>query len=291
VGPGLAGDVRRNLTVYAGGAGRPPVRVVYVAGASPELLERLGETIEVPIRDFDPLAGAVGLDVTAGARGSFAGAAGLLFARAEARGLPINFVQPRQPRPPRDPKNRRIALVAAAAAVALVVGAVCCWMIYSNAVRSRDFGQAQQSGLDAKLQQSKKDGKLIRDIADWHKPVVLDEIYNLTALIPDVNALRITMWEIEPMGRTAKAKYTSRITLTGTCAGDPGRKALDALIDGCKKDGHYTLEGTPDMKNNQFTLKVIVERRAPSDYTSTLKSSGKKGQNEDMPDDFGDFLP
>src|SRR5205085_11760201 len=71
VGPGLAGEVRRNLMVYAGGSGRPPVRVVHVAGAGPDLLGRLGEMIDLPIREFDPLAGAVGLDVTAGARGSF----------------------------------------------------------------------------------------------------------------------------------------------------------------------------------------------------------------------------
>jgi hypothetical protein len=291
VGSGLAGEVRRNLTVYAGTAGRPPVRVVHVAGAAPELLERLGEMLDVPIREFDPLAGAVGLDVTAGARGSFAGAAGLLFARAESRGLPINFVQPRQPRPQRDPKNRRIALVGAALAVAIAVVVVCCWVIYASAVRRLAGIQTVQQNLDAALQAKRKDGKLIAALDNWDNADVLDEIYDLTDRIPDVNALRITHFSIEPTTRTSKAKYTARITLRGNCAGDQGRKALDALIDGFKKDGYYSPDGSPRMVGNQFTLTVNVERRPPGDYTRALKSAPSKGDKNAMPDDLGDVLP
>ena len=73
VGAGLAGEIRRNLVVYAGQAARNPLVALYIAGASDELLERLGDFIaEIPIREFDPLAGAVGIDVPTANRGAFA---------------------------------------------------------------------------------------------------------------------------------------------------------------------------------------------------------------------------
>src|SRR5207253_3288463 len=118
----------------------------------------------------------------------------------------------------------------------------------------------------------------------------LDEIYDLTDRIPDVNALRVTSLAVEPTTRTSKAKYTARLTLKGTCAGDQGRKALDALIDGFKKDGYYSPDA-PKMNGNQFTLTVNVERRPPGDYTRKLKSASDKGKDKGAMDDFEDFLP
>ena len=188
VGPGLAGEVRRNLTVYAGQAGRPPVRVLQLAGGGPELRERLGELLDVPIQEFDPFAGALGLDVPAGSRGAFAGAAGLLFARADARGLPVNFVQPRQPKPPSDPKNRRVALAAVVLAAAVVLGVTCCWLILSSARTRLLARQHQRDDADKQLTAIRQDGKLTKALADWDSVIWLDELYDLTDRIPNVNA-------------------------------------------------------------------------------------------------------
>ena len=102
VGSTLAGEVRRNLVFRWTSGTRRRVQTLYLAGASDELRERLGELVQIPIETFDPFAGAAGLDVPPAGRGAFAGAAGLLFP-AEARGLPIKFVQVRQPKPPRNP--------------------------------------------------------------------------------------------------------------------------------------------------------------------------------------------
>ena len=288
VGPGLAGEVRRNLMVYAGQAGRPAVRALQLAGGGPELRERLGELIDVPVQEFDPFAGALGLDVPAGSRGAFAGAAGLLFARADWRGLPINFVQPRQPKPPSDPKNRRVALVALVVAVAAVIGVSCCWLVLSSARGKLAAIQRQRDSADKDLTLVRQNGKLTKALTDWDNVIWLDELYDLTDRIPNVNALRITQITTEPVTRTAKDRYVARITLKGNYYDDPGRKALEDLIDGFKKDGYYSPEA-PKVQGNQFTLTVKVERRPPADYTRTLPAgpdNGQKNRGPIGPDDI-----
>ncbi len=288
VGPGLAGEVRRNLTVYAGQAGRPPVRSLQLAGGGPGLRERLSELLDVPIQEFDPFAGAIGLDVPAGTRGAFAGAAGLLFARADSRGLPINFVQPRQPKPPSDPNNRRLALAAVVVAVAVVLGVACLWVVITSARSKLVAIQRQRDTADKDLMAFRQDGKLTKALADWDNVVWLDELYDLTARIPDVNALRITQISTEPLTRTAKDRYVARITLKGNCYDEAGRKALNDLIDGFKKDGYYSPEA-PKIQFTQFQLTVKVERRPPADYTRKLPAapdSGPKNNGPIGPDDF-----
>ncbi len=290
IGHGLAGEVRRNLTVYAGQAGRPPVRAVYLAGGGAELRQRLNDILEVPLHEFDPFAGAVGLDVPAGGRGGFAGAAGLLFARAEPRGLPINFVQPRQPKPPANPNKRRFAFAGVVAAVVVAGLVSCCWVVYANAASHLRFVQDERDGLEQQLQEVRKDGKLYKALDDWDNVDWLDELYDLTDRIPDVNALRITQLTAEPITRTAKAEYTARFILKGTFVGNEGHKALDQLVAAFRQDGFYSPEA-PKVVGNQFTLTVKVERRAPAEYGKhKLKSAADKAPL-DNGDDMGDLLP
>ena len=290
IGHGLAGEVRRNLTVYAGQAGRPPVRAVYLAGGGAELRQRLNDILEVPLHEFDPFAGAVGLDVPAGGRGGFAGAAGLLFARAEPRGLPINFVQPRQPKPPANPNKRRFAFAGVVAAVVVAGLVSCCWVVYANAASHLRFVQDERDGLEQQLQEVRKDGKLYKALDDWDNVDWLDELYDLTDRIPDVNALRITQLTAEPITRTAKAEYTARFILKGTFVGNEGHKALDQLVAAFRQDGFYSPEA-PKVVGNQFTLTVKVEHRAPAEYGKhQLKSAADKAPL-DNGDDMGDLLP
>ena len=94
----------------------------------------------------------------------------------------------------------------------------------------------------------RKDGKLTKALDDWDNVVWLDELYDLTDRIPDVNALRITQISTEPMTRTAKDRLRRPHHLKGNCYDDAGRKALDDLIDGFKQDGYYSPEA-PKMQS------------------------------------------
>jgi hypothetical protein len=278
VGAGLAGEVRRNLTVYAGQAGRAPLNALYLAGASDELRERLGELVQIPIHEFDPLAGAAGLDVPTAGRGAFAGAAGLLFARAEARGLPINFVQVRQPRAPRDPKKRRYVLAAAVLAIAVLGSVLWCSLLYANATRHLRDVQGQRDKLEATLIDDRKEAKLYKALDDWDNVVWLDELYDLTARITDPNAIHITSIAAEPIPRTAKSIYTAHITIKGSFVGADGHKALDQLIDAFRQDRYYSPE-PPKVTGKEFILIVNVERRPPAEYHHTLKHTPEAADN------------
>ncbi|HZT81201.1 MAG TPA: pilus assembly protein PilM, partial [Gemmataceae bacterium] len=73
VGPGLAGEVRRNLAVYAGQAPQLPLKAVYIAGGSEHapFRERLADLIGLPVYSFDPFAGVERPELPLGVRGGF----------------------------------------------------------------------------------------------------------------------------------------------------------------------------------------------------------------------------
>ncbi len=271
-----------------GQAGRAPLQTLYLAGANAELRERIGELVQIPIQEFDPLASAAGLDVPPSGRGAFAGAAGLLFARAEGRGLPINFVQVRQPRPPRDPNSRRYILAAAAFAVVMACTALWCWYLYTNAKHQLRMVQNDRDDLEAKLVEDRKEAKLFKALDDWDNVVWLDELYDLTARIQDANALRITQLTTEPVARNAKTSYTAKIKLKGSFVGAEGDKALNELIDAFRRDKYYSPE-PPQVTNRDFTLTINVERRPPDKYEHTLNHVPDPVDNAAF--DFGGAQP
>jgi Tfp pilus assembly PilM family ATPase len=275
-GPNLAAEVRRNLTVYAGGPGRPPVRALYLAGVAPEVRERLGDLLELPLKPFDPLASAEAPDLPAENRGAFAGAAGLLYARAEAAGLPVNFVKPREPKPPADPNRRRLVLAGAAAAVVALVGLWGCWAVYGATAARLAAVEDEKAQLENQLAESHKEMKLYKALDDWDNVVWPDELYDLTYNVPDPNALRVTSVTAEPLPRTAKARFTGRLTIKGTLLDtrEP-RHAIDQLLAAYQAAGYYSPE-SPKILGNQFTLVVNVERRPPADYHDVLPPAPEK---------------
>jgi Tfp pilus assembly PilM family ATPase len=275
VGPMLAAEVRRNLTVYAGQNPRCPVRSVFLAGKdAAELRQRLEEA-GVAVRPFDPFGGVDNPNLPTGpARGAFAGAAGLLYARA-AGPLPINFVQPRQPVVQRDPKRVRLAL-----AGCLFLAVFAAAGVYANAEKTRVNNEtliAQAEAAEAKKQRAAEKDRLLhlKGLEDWDGPRISDEIYDLTDRIPDVNLLRVNEIRVEPIARTSKSREViARITIKGVLLGGASnRRALDQLVDQFHKDHAYTLESPPRLdEGSRFTLVVRMDRRAPADYEREIKA-------------------
>ena len=272
----LAAEVRRNLAVHSGQAPQHPVRAVYLAGkgAAP-LRDRLADLLEVPVHTFDPFAGSAAPDLPAGDRGTFAGAMGLLQARAAGE-LPIDFVSPRQPKPASNP-NYRLIRMALVAGVTLVVGlAVLGRVLLASWSSDLATVQADRVETDKELLAASANGKKLKTIDDWDSPVWLDEFYELTAIIPDVNALRVTAMTTEAVAPGPKTRAVAKWTIKGKLLNKTERrKPLDQLVEHFRKEGFYSPEA-PVVVDDKFTLVVFVERRGPTDYTAVIAEEKPK---------------
>jgi hypothetical protein len=269
----LAGEIRRNLAVHAGQMPQHPVVAVYVSGkGSGELRERLSDLIETPVHTFDPFAGAETLDLPVGQRGGFAGAMGILFARAEGE-LPINFVSPREPKVPQN-FNYRLARLAMVAGVALFIGLVVLGRLIDSSIASEiETVRQTRTEIEEKLTRAQLQLKRFRAMDDWEQLVGLDELYDLAARIPDLKTLRVKSITIDPLQQRAKGdRYVAKMTIKGELHKGRGelREPLQKLNRQFGRDVYYRPHA-PHVESNIFTLEVDVERRPPEEYTYRLK--------------------
>jgi hypothetical protein len=272
-GSGLTGDIRRNLAVFAGQQPAHTIDALYLAGAADNpLLQRLGTSLELRVHAFDPFGAASGDMLPTGDRGSFAGAAGILLAKAKPQGLPVNFVQPRQPAPPKRVNIRMVAAIAAIAILVIGGGAVLGRSVLDAKGRERDERSERRDELDAKLARTRETLRQVQALDAWEGPVWLDELYDLAARIRDVDALRVTQMSAEPLPRTAKSRYSARVRIKGTLRDD--RVPLDKLVEELRRDGHYGPDAPRVTSGNQFELTVDVERRAPDEYKPKRLAGG-----------------
>ncbi len=188
VGAGLAGEIRRNLTVYAGQQAQSPVKAVYLAlsGDQSALREKLVESLEVPVHPFDPFAGAEGKQLPSSGRGTFVGAIGLLHLMARAGSLPVNFVQAKHVRAPADP-NQRLHVLAGCLVAALLVGG----LLWGNfAVNEQRAALAEKdrelSDLTRQTQIERDKNKTLQALHEWEGVSWPDELYELSAKMPKV---------------------------------------------------------------------------------------------------------
>jgi Tfp pilus assembly PilM family ATPase len=286
-GPNLAGEIRRNLAVYAGGAGQQPVQALYLSGGEHlHLRERLQDMLGIPVHVLDPFGGSEQPDLPTTGRAGFVGPVGLLHAQAERRGLPIDFTRPKQPRPPSDPNKRRLVFLGAAVAAVLLGVVGYCYYQLDVADRELERLVLEKTNLDRDLTGLDEDARRIAALDGWaaNEIPVLDELYDLAARFPDPNTLRLVRLTLNPVPRTARTvgkSYSARMELTGITRDDS--QPVNDLMAELVKDGHYNVKPKELTRNStgqdrfsgfsqQFKLPVDVEKVGPEKYHRRLNA-------------------
>jgi hypothetical protein len=278
-GANLTGEVRRNLAMHNNQMPQATIKAVYVAGkGAGELRELLGSALaETAVHVFDPFAGSEAKQLPTGNRGTFAGAVGLLHAKAAGQ-MPINFVSPREPKPPKNPHVRlyRVAAVAFVAVVVTLIGLGQLMAAMKNAEAETLEGSKEKTKTD--YTRKAAEAKQLKALDDWDAPVWGDELYELTARINDVNQLRATSIQLETIPRTANSKFAGRLTIRGKLLNKTNpRGPLDDLIRAFRREGYYSPQA-PKIEADVFTLVVNLERRPPGEYQARLE--GEKDVKE-----------
>lgn len=286
LGDALAGEVRRNMTLFVGQPHVHPTRdaiqALYVL-ANPEMessLQRLDEVVPVPVHRVDPFAVLEGAKISGDPAG-FAGALGLLHCMAESQNVPANFAAPREPKPVEGPNSRKRLLAGGVGFLVLLV----LWFAGMQQVNSREETlQERRTELDQADQRLKRlqpEGKQIAALADWQKSAVpvIDEIYDLSARFPFRQNLRVQQLNFTPYSHP-KEPYTARLVLTGVVPRDEVQlvhqlvdtinrdKHCRAAIESLRVTGSTSSEGAKNLQ--EFTLRVDIAPRPASAYQLKL---------------------
>jgi Tfp pilus assembly PilM family ATPase len=264
----LAGEIRRNLVVYAGQAPQYPLHSVYLAGDHAELMAQLQTTPGVTVHRLDPFAGEERPELPAQDRGAFTGAMGLLHSLAGKIALPVNLAQPRQFKSDKPAANRRLVLAGALVGVVLLGGIAICWTKLSRADADVAQQMALNEDLDKQLARLDDDEKRIKTLSDWENGniVLLDELVEVSNRFGDAKTTQLTQLTAS-QNDNKKDKYPAKITFKGVTKGDA--KAIEdlmAALIGSKRyhsGSHELVENTGSDKETfpkQFTLPVEIEQ-------------------------------
>ncbi|HEY1187343.1 MAG TPA: hypothetical protein VGE74_06775 [Gemmata sp.] len=243
----LVAQLRRNLTVYAGQHPGHPIEAVYAAEVGPGWSGRLATALGVPVHDYDPLTGAAP-EVPEHLRGRFAGAVGLLAARAHGD-LPINFAAPRQPRNVSDPGKRRLVFVAATAAALLGCAGLLGAYFRVATGQTVDNLTAQRDAIKESLDKGATDARQADAIDAWTKRrvVYLDELHDLADRLPADDSVRVTSITATPGAVAKDGKQATQanveLRLAATAA-----KPVSELVTEFDKDNPVQEKGKPAVR-------------------------------------------
>jgi hypothetical protein len=281
--PMLLGEVRRNLTMYAGAAPGHPVQGLYVAEAAGGWAGRLRAALGIPVHAYDPLNGGAS-DVPEPLRGRFAGAAGLLHAKA-AESIPINFAAPRQPVVVKDPNQSRLVVAALAAVLLLAVGAFYGYLKLGAADDRLATLQRQKTDLEKEVKALEPDTKRFDAAKKWQARQVnwLDELFDGTDRFREATEklrpnqrMAASLFKgtaIQPDTKTGKLQNQAKIDWKITSG---SIEAVNAIEDSMRqRESKYYVGAIKtygsfvqgDASSREYTITARVNGRPPAEYT------------------------
>jgi hypothetical protein len=304
IGPGLAGEIRRNIAVHAGQSPQSPVRALYLAltGEFAMLREKLAESLEIPVHPFDPFAGAESPQLPSYGRGTFAGAVGLLHLQSRPGGLPVNFTQVKQATAQRDPNSRLYLLVAA-----LLISLLCAGGVLGFTALQRKKGELAEkvkelADLDKQLAQKKEAVKLPRELLEWEGVCWSDELYELAARLPRADGkfkVRSLVGEIlkpqvktGPGAKTAAAagpinsREAAKVHLTMDASDEVLARLTGKLLEPDRDLAPvFYRGGNQSMQRGVYEKDIFIRRRAPSEYIREFPKAAAPKPEDKPPDD------
>ncbi len=274
--PMLLGDIRRKLTMYAGTAPGHPVQSLYVAESAGGWASRLRAALGLPVSAYDPLNGSVP-DVPETLRGRFAGAVGLLAAKA-ADAVPINFVTPRQPRVAKDPKKAQMLIGAAAVLLLLLGGGIYGYVALSAA--DDNFGrlQMQKTSLEEDIKRMEPDSKRLEAARKWQSRRVnwLDEMYETSTRLPTSDKFFVSSFEGKPGPIDQKGNQPSGQGVLTLKATSRSLETVAGIAEALHREpkfysGISTTTGgfaREDSQAKEYTVLTRVNGRTPDQFTT-----------------------
>lgn len=283
VGPTLAGDIKRTLTVFAVQKDLP-IAALYLAGNGDcdALFQTLHDSLGIPVGRLDPFL-ADDVSVPADERGSYLAGIGLLHLWSRTGALPINFAAPKEPKPTSDPR-RKVALVGGVAAAILVV----CFGVYANRLLAGKKAKVAElitarTEVEATLKGLAQDRVDIEALKDWEHSTIswVDEIYDLAARFPHKPGLRVNKLSANTSAgkKNAKDKIGElKLTIAGTPGDD---QALGSFVQELGKDPH--LRASSASKLGDFQILIEINRQPLEKYTTKLVAPPRKEPEQAQP--------
>jgi len=226
------------------------------------------------------------------------------------KGLPINFVHPREPKPPADPNRRLMAWAGIAAAALLLIGGIAGYAVVAAKQREVERLTKQKNELDEDLVKLDQDERRIAAVDQWQKSEIvwLEELYNLTARFPDITKLRLTELTAEPLqlappqpGRPADPdKPVARVKLKGLATADGPLSGLMAELvkDAARVDAiaHKGINSGPGRRQfaQEWSMSYQLAHLGPTHkaFTATPpeRNRNRGGRGAPAGGDFPDFF-